>query len=170
MEETKKVKVLPSDENAQTAIWQDFGWSLVSSQEIKNTDSHLERRGDTIYNVTTKENYVNLLFKRDTNMPHYSEIVALERKYDAVPSNIYPKKGTGLAVLLTIIGIPALIAGISVAADGGQIIGLFVGLGFIAGGVLKFIFGRKKYNKEMAQNEVNNSARTKYRTESRKLI
>lgn len=81
MEEIKKIRVSPQSENRTVELWQTFGWKLMSSQEINNTDSHLERKFDGIYNVTTKENYINLLFKRDTDMPNYKELVELERAY-----------------------------------------------------------------------------------------
>ena len=81
MIETVSKKVSPDSEQSTINFMANFGWSLQSSQEINNTDSHLERRGDEIYSVTTKENYVKLVFQRDTNMPNYARISELESKY-----------------------------------------------------------------------------------------
>lgn len=54
MLEIKSTQVTPSNEEATIQLWQNFGWQFVSSQEVNNTDSHLERRGDEIYNVPPK--------------------------------------------------------------------------------------------------------------------
>lgn len=81
MIETRAEKVSPRQEQSVINLLANFGWTLQSSQEINNTDSHLERRGDDIYNVTTKENYVKLVFQRDTNMPNYARLSSLEKNY-----------------------------------------------------------------------------------------
>ncbi len=82
MVEVISKKVSTAQEQATIDLKTKFGWKLKSSQEINNTDSHLERRGDELYSVTTKENYVKLVFERDKNMPNYRRIVELERKYE----------------------------------------------------------------------------------------
>lgn len=84
MVEVISKKVSTSQEQATIDLKTKFGWRLKSSQEINNTDSHLERRGDELYSVTTKENYVKLVFERDTAMPNYRRIAELERKYESL--------------------------------------------------------------------------------------
>lgn len=88
MLETKKIQIAPKYEQSVVSTQQAFGWHLVSSQEVKTKDSHLEKGkhwfdNDTIYSVTETDTHVNLLFERDTNMPHYAEIVALENEYNS---------------------------------------------------------------------------------------
>lgn len=84
--ETKSLSVIPSDEQRTIDEMQAFGWELVSSQEIATKDSHLERRGDTLYSVTESENYVKLVFNRDTSIPNYAELDALYRQYLEYPN------------------------------------------------------------------------------------
>ena len=135
MEETKKVQVAPADEEAVIRLWQDFGWKLFSSQEIKNTDSHLERKGDTIYNVTTTENYVNLLFKRETNMANYSTIKELENQYLAVPENSGPYSSALKKFLIAVAAILILIGMLIVIGGGGGFSAFFfvLAIGAIVG-------------------------------------
>ncbi len=84
MLEIKSIQVTPANEESTIELWQNFGWQFVSSQEINNTDSHLERRGDEIYNVTTKEHYVKLVFNREKNHPNYNQLVKLENEYYSI--------------------------------------------------------------------------------------
>lgn len=84
MIETIARKVAPNEEQKTINTMANFGWRLKSSQEINTVDSHLETRNDTLYSVTTKENYVKLLFERDTQMKNYAELAHLERQYAAL--------------------------------------------------------------------------------------
>jgi hypothetical protein len=85
--EIKSINVDPSEEEETINEWQSFGWEFKSTQEVKTSDSsHLERRGDTIYNVTKSgDHYVKLTFERDPARQNYAELVSLERQYNAVP-------------------------------------------------------------------------------------
>ena len=82
MIESKSVKCGTWEENSVINEWQSFGWTLKSSQEVNNIDNHLENRGGTIYQVREKESYVKLTFDRDTTIPNYKEICAIECEYD----------------------------------------------------------------------------------------
>ncbi len=84
MIETVTRKVAPQEEQQTINLMATFGWDLMSSQEINNSESHLERRDDAIYNVTTRENYVKLLFQRDTDRKNYQKIVDLESQYFSI--------------------------------------------------------------------------------------
>jgi hypothetical protein len=77
--EYKKLEIAPDSEIATRELLERYGWILDTSQEVLNTDSHLERKGDTIYNVTEKTHFVKLVFKRDKSSPHYAEWVELEK-------------------------------------------------------------------------------------------
>ena len=90
MIETIVRKVAPSEEQKTITTMTTFGWRVKSSQEINTVDSHLETRNDTLYSVTTKENYVKLLFERDTNRKNYAQLAQLERQYVAI-MNAQPK-------------------------------------------------------------------------------
>lgn len=97
--ESKSLTCKPSDENATIQKFQHFGWSLDSSQEIYNKDSHLENRGGTTYSITETTNYVKLVFKRDMDMPYYNEIISLEKQYDSIPVPP-PSFSKGLKILI----------------------------------------------------------------------
>lgn len=118
MIETMTRKVAPKDEQKTINTMANFGWQVKSSQEINTVDSHLETRNDTLYSVTTKENYVKLLFQRNTEMKNYAQLVQLERQYAAIV-NAQPK--LGLNYLLTKKILFALI----------PVIGLFIALYFV---------------------------------------
>ncbi len=79
--EIKTMDVDNSQEAEAIEFYLQFGWNLKSSQRVYNQDSHLERRGDSIYSVTNTTNYTKLVFERDKNGPHYEEIVALENEF-----------------------------------------------------------------------------------------
>lgn len=92
--ETKVEQVHPSDVDATIERWSNFGWELMGApQEIynKDTNTRLERRGDTIYNVTETEttHYFRITFQRDKLMRNYSELASLESRYYALPG--YPR-------------------------------------------------------------------------------
>ncbi|MBQ7391297.1 MAG: hypothetical protein IJV73_01300 [Clostridia bacterium] len=94
MLETKTLTVNPNAEQSTIDLFASFGWGLKSSQEIKNKDSHLERRGDEIVNVTESEHYIKLVFERDTKRENYDKLKELENTYfdimaqEPVPENV----------------------------------------------------------------------------------
>ncbi len=84
MIESISKKVSPKEEQEIIDRLTNFGWQLQSSQEINTTDSHLEQRWGELYNVTTSENYVKLVFTRDTTMQNYQKIKELETSYNSI--------------------------------------------------------------------------------------
>lgn len=84
MIESKSLTVPPSLENSTIDLWQTFGWTLKSTQEINTSESHLEDRGGDLYSVTSSQNYVKLAFQRDTSIPNYARIKELEAEYHAI--------------------------------------------------------------------------------------
>jgi len=82
--ESKSIQVHPSDEQSQIDLMQKFHWNLQSSQEINTKDSHLEKRGDKIYSVTTTNCYVKLVFTRDLNYPNLDKVKKLENEYFSI--------------------------------------------------------------------------------------
>jgi hypothetical protein len=102
--ESKSIQVHPNDEQSMIEFMQKFGWNLLSTQEIKTKDSHLEQRGDSIYSVTESEHYVKLAFSRDLDMPHLKEIKEIENEYLNLPNpppvpKVFPMWALAVTVL-----------------------------------------------------------------------
>lgn len=102
--ESKSIQTHPNDEQSVIEFMQKFGWSLLSTQEIKIKDSHLELLGENIYSVTETEHYIKLAFSRDVDMPHLKEIKAIEDEYNNLPSPLalpkaFPTWAKAIAVL-----------------------------------------------------------------------
>ena len=95
--ETKILEVKNSEETRVIEYWSQFGWQLKSSQRIYNKDSHIERRGDDIVNVTETVDFTKIILERDKSNPNYDTIVKLEdeymRKSKSLPTE-RPKVGT----------------------------------------------------------------------------
>jgi hypothetical protein len=153
--EFKTLNVAPGGENEAIEFWQHFGWELMGApQEIFNKDTHLEKDGDNINSVTETTHYIKLSFQRDTTMNHYSELVSLQKEYEAIPNPSVPPKKFG-KLFLILIGISLLIGIFCVKSTldhsyegaGYVIIGLLMGLVFFAPGVLIFIWRVKRYKK-----------------------
>lgn len=101
MLESKSMQVSVSEEQECIENMQCFGWTCLSSQEINSKESHQELHGDTLYSVTTKENYVKLLFQRDTKHPNYSELVRCENTYNSIlKSKPYGPRFNGTAAFV----------------------------------------------------------------------
>ena len=79
--ESKTFQCHPNDAQEQINLYQQFHWSLLSSQDVKTVDNSLEKRGDTVYSVRQSEHYVKLTFSRDLDTPNLSEIKKLESDY-----------------------------------------------------------------------------------------
>ena len=103
MLETKSITISPSTEQHTIDLWQNFGWSVKSSQTVDNTDSHLENRGGTVYNVTERTNYVKLVFERDTKMDNYSTIVANENEFYSIMNSEPDAPQVGFSFIIAII-------------------------------------------------------------------
>jgi len=89
--ESLSIQVHPQDEQQQINFMQNFYWSLLGSQEIKNIDNRLERRGDTLYQVHKSEHYVKLVFSRDLEIPNLDKIKKLETEFFALEKPKFPK-------------------------------------------------------------------------------
>ncbi len=94
MRETKKLQIMPQDEERIINAYACFGWTVTSSQEVKVKDSHLEGSALTgsIYSVTETENYVNLLLQRETDIPNYQELNACQKEYESAQMRLKSKK------------------------------------------------------------------------------
>jgi len=101
--ESISFQVHPNDEQEQINLMQKFHWSLLNSQEIKTVDSHLERRGDTIYSVTKSEHYVKLTFSRELDLPNLNEIKRIEQSFFGLPVPKYPKLFPGTILLYIVL-------------------------------------------------------------------
>ena len=101
--ESKVVQVRPEDEQQQIDFMHQFYWNLLSSQEIRSIDNHLETRGDNLYSVTQTDHYVKLAFSRDVKTPHLDKIKNLENEFFSLPIPKYPKLFPGSGCLWAIL-------------------------------------------------------------------
>lgn len=84
--EIKTLTVNPNEDAQTIQNLQCFGWTLLTSQEVYNKDSHLEAWGKNTYSVTQTTHYVKLTFERDpAKLVNYSQIRRMEEAYMAVP-------------------------------------------------------------------------------------
>ena len=113
MLESKSMVVAPSNEQSVIKDFELFGWTLASTQEVRDTDTTIESDYYDIYTVTRTTNYVKLLFQRDKNMANYDEICRLEKIYFSemkVVRNNYVSFFPGKLITIAVIG--CIIAGI----------------------------------------------------------
>ncbi len=96
MRETKKLQIMPQDEERTINAYACFGWIVTSSQEVKVKDSHMEFSNGTTYSVTETENYVNLLLQRETDMPNYQALNACQKTYESAQMKLQPRKSFSL--------------------------------------------------------------------------
>lgn len=120
--QTKSLTCHPDDENELIDLWQAFGWTLFSTQEVRDSESHLESGWDnSVKSVTTTTHYIKLTFQRDpSEIKNYQELVALENQFNSVPGpGDYPKKYNILQILIgllicTLPGIFMIVRNISI--------------------------------------------------------
>lgn len=104
MKEIKTFEVEPGTEEATIQLWQTFGWELVGApQEIYNRDSHLERKSNDMYSVTTTTHYIKLTFERDPKREHYNELKSLEEQYYAIEEPDCPDAPRFITILWVIL-------------------------------------------------------------------
>lgn len=110
MEETKTFVCGKSQEDSWIKTWQNFGWSLLSSQEVHKNDNSFSNASDgSLVVTTTTEDYIKLVFKRDTKMPHYAEITNLERQYNKQIASLESKASAPKFNLFWLILLPIYI-------------------------------------------------------------
>lgn len=136
--ESKSIQVHPYDEQAQIELMQRFHWNLLNSQEIKNIDNRLERRGDSIYQTSNTEHYVKLVFSRDLDLPNIDEIKQLEQEFFSLPYPDYPRAfGCFMAIGLFILFLIVLftVGGLATAsgAEGEAAAATALVIGFVLG-------------------------------------
>lgn len=100
--ESKSIQVHPNNEQQQIDLMQKFHWSLINSQEIKNIDNHLERRGDDLYQVKKSEHYVKLTFSRSLGLPNLDKIRQLENNFFALRAPRLFPLGVWLWIILAL--------------------------------------------------------------------
>ncbi len=106
MIESTSAKVHPNEEIDMIRTYEQFGWVLKSNQEIRSENSHIENSGGSLYSVTEKTHYINLMFQRDTSIPNYKQLTELEEKYwSIINSEPYVETYGIIWGILTIIGI-----------------------------------------------------------------
>ena len=145
MKEGKVFIVSPRDEQFTIDAKQKFGWEIVGAQEVFSQVSYLKQSSnDTISSVTNKTNFVRLLFKRDTKMPHYKEIKALEDEFDSISYPPMKKVSGGLKFFRGLFIIVGLILAVLSFVIGARTSGSSAGIantGMLIGGAVSFVFG-----------------------------
>ena len=101
--EVKSFKVHPDYESEEITFRQKFGWKFVSTQEVYNKDTHLERGIsdiilDTTTSVTETVHYVKLTFQRDRDVVN-PKLLELESRIDRLSPPIAPHQWGDLAML-----------------------------------------------------------------------
>lgn len=148
--ETKVITVAPANEQYNIEVFQNFGWELMSTQEIYNAYSglHVNSKGE-IGNDGDKTNYVKLAFTRNTEMRNYHQLVALEKQFWSVSTPtrtvfpiFIPILGIIVALLPYILNALRLIEKVSSVT---LIIGIII---FVLGIVCKII-SSKRYDKKL---------------------
>jgi hypothetical protein len=132
---------------------QIFGWDVLSNQEVKTVDSHLEDRGGDLYSVTKTEHYIRLTYQRDlSSIPHYQELAALDKEYFAVPSpGRRSKLFSKFSLVILGLGLLLIIGGFTQIEYGGSVLGYFLfGVAIIALRVFFHIRKNKKWDNEFA--------------------
>ena len=177
--ESKSFTVAPDEEQDVIAKHELFGWELLSSQEVLSRDSHFEERAGDLYSVTTTQNYVKLVFQRDTERADFSKVESLEKEYwnlyERTKWGYAPKKSKLFSVApLVICGIAGLGAVYSLFAAKGASFGerLVAFLFFVAVGALmygiryaynRFIFApkeRKYYAARQRKEDIEEEAKS----------
>ena len=138
MEEIESIRCSLDNEEYYTQSYGLFGWKLLSSQEINNSDSSVRVVGDYIVTQTTRTQYVKLTFKRDTDMPNYQRLCELQYEFERIPSNRYVGLAKGI-VWGSIFGVFALscismgiVGALGFTGDDGKLAGFFaIGMGAI---------------------------------------
>lgn len=83
--QTLSIQVAPNKEQSIINIMEKFLWETLSTQTVDVKDSHLEKEGSTLYNVTERERYVKLAFHRDNDKPKVKNLIKLEDEYKQAP-------------------------------------------------------------------------------------
>lgn len=109
MKQTKSMQVPVEAESSKIEVWRCFGWELFSTQEVRDTDSHLENRGGTIYSVTNTTHYIKLTFQRDDRMPGINELNAAQRKYENAVAAYTPLKPFSFALFVIGLVVPYMV-------------------------------------------------------------
>lgn len=105
MEEIKNFTCGKNEEDLWIKRWQKFGWSLMSSQEVHKNDNSFSNASDgSLVISTTTEDYIKLVFKRETKMERYQDLSNLEKQYIGQIKLIEAeKKGPGFNLFLIIL-------------------------------------------------------------------
>lgn len=111
MIEYKTERVWASNESTVIEMCSHFGWKYVGSQDVYNSDTYVSGgsiSGDSVHleHTTNTSQYVAVRFQRDTEMPNYAKIKALNDEFDQLLRVQGPKIGMFIAfVLLSVTGI-----------------------------------------------------------------
>ena len=132
--ESKNFQCHPDDVQNQIDFHQKFHWSLLSSQDVKNTTSGLMRHEGKIYSETKTEHFVKLTFSRDLDTPNLDKIKELEAAYHELPERVYTDMSKVPETRGDFFLVPAVVGA-------GLGIGFGIASGSLAIGIVTFIIG-----------------------------
>jgi hypothetical protein len=176
--ETKKIVCSPGEENRLINHYTQFGWTLAHRDEVYSQSQHITGANSyslaltddfavghtNVTSYTTTTNYVNLLFQRDSLLPHYSELKQLDQDCEALFNELdqtqnsassraqrsYSEGSRGYSISASVcffIGMALLITSCASLANssniGGGIFTVTVALLLQVAGVVLFIFSIK---------------------------
>ncbi len=149
MREYKSVKTVSEMEVKTIELYETFGWRVEDSRESGNR--------------------LTLRFHRDTEMPHYEEIVSYEKEYFSVTEKKEVPKtfGTlGRMILLSIAGVIGLIVGIILFSMSVAVTAVGIIL-FVVAAVLwiPFIVSHKKASAALEYNKNINAEKLRRQSE-----
>lgn len=166
--ETKVITVSPANEQYNIEVYQNFGWELMSTQEIYNAYSglHVGNKGE-IENNGERTNYVKLAFTRNTEMRNYHQLVALEKQFWAVPTPVR----SSFAIIILIIGIivailPYILFAVGVIKKTSSV-ALVIGIILFILGIISNIISSKRYDKKLRATA---AEKARIRTEAEQLL
>ena len=165
--ESKTLSVSPSEEQSTVEFWQDFGWELVSSQEIFNEyqKTSVDYQGNKTLS-TERTHYVKLVFSRDTTIANHDELAQLEKKLPPLPNKV--KNIWAYFLLIAIVSLFAC-----VALSGGTFQGplasalLITSIASAVFSVVLLILAKAEYNKKLS---IALAKRNAIRQEAKKLV
>ncbi len=127
--ETKTIQCYPDDSiiNSRIKQYESFGWELINNQRCQEYDGQTKERDIFDGSTTTISHYSTfnkLTFSRDKGAPWYSDVVALESKYEQKENERKRIKNTEPSAPSTVVG------------NGGRVVNYFAGLFIVIGVIL----------------------------------
>lgn len=115
MKESISLRETPEREQLTIQQHQMMGWVLKSSQEINSSSTSVSGTQGNVTSSVHKENYVKLVFERDTDLPNYAMLQSKYAEWTTLREQFLKKLSADLTALskkqnLITFLVPAIIA------------------------------------------------------------